>query len=129
DYGLAQRTYAALPPPPARDVRRSPWENYGAAPRPLRRPMAPSLNTGIRRDVFFARARHYRDSLEAALDPNNIPVEVFHNVLAAFQANLGTWHRYWRLRKRVLDVDHLYVFDTRAPLGRARTPVPYSQAV
>ncbi|TMF88754.1 MAG: oligoendopeptidase F [Chloroflexi bacterium] len=129
DYELAQGTYADLLTHPDRDVRRSAWENYGDAHLALRRTMAASLNTGIRRDVFFARARHYRDSLEAALDPNNIPVEVFHNVLAAFQANLGTWHRYWRLRKRVLDVDHLYVFDTRAPLGRARTPVPYSQAV
>ena len=129
DYELAQGTYADLLTNPDRDVRRSAWENYADAHLALRRTMAASLNTGVRRDVFFARARHYRDSLEAALDPNNIPVEVFHNVIAAFRANVGTWHRYWRLRKRVLDVDHLYVFDTRAPLGRGRTPVPYGQAV
>jgi len=128
-YEVAQGTYADLLSHPDREVRRTAWENYADAHLALKRTMAAALATGIRRDVFFARARRYSDSLEAALAPNNIPVEVFHNVIAAFRANAPTWHRYWRLRKRALGLDHLHVFDTRGPLSGARTPVPYGQAV
>jgi oligoendopeptidase F len=128
-YEVAQGTYADLLSHPDREVRRTAWENYADAHLALKRTMATALATGIRRDVFFTRARRYSDSLEAALAPNNIPVEVFHNVIAAFRANTPIWHRYWRLRKRALGLDHLHVFDTRAPLSGARTPVPYRQAV
>jgi oligoendopeptidase F len=128
-YEVAQGTYGDLLSHPDREVRRTAWENYADAHLALRRTMATCLATGIRRDVFFARARRYPDSLEAALAPNNIPAEVFHNVIAAFEANVGTWHRYWRLRKRVLGLDQLHIFDTRAPLTGARTPVPYTRAV
>jgi oligoendopeptidase F len=46
-----------------------------------------------------------------------VPVEVFHNVIAAFRDHLGTWHRYWRLRRRALGLDVLREHDARARLA------------
>ena len=67
--------------------------------------MAASLSGAVKRDVFFARARGHASSLEAALEPGFIPVEVFHNVVKTFRDNVGTWHRYWGIRRRMLGAE------------------------
>ncbi len=82
----------------------------------------------MKRDVFFARARRFTSSLEAALTPNHIPTDVFHNVIRTFRDNVGIWHRYWRLRQRALGQKPLKPYDTRAPLG-SPIAVPYEQSV
>ena len=125
---VAQGTYTDLLGDPDREVRRTAWESYADAHLEVARTMAACLATGNKRDAFLARSRRYRDSLEAALTPNHVPVEVFHAVVDAFRENLGTWHRYWRLRRRVLGLDPLREYDTRAPLA-TRVEVPFERAV
>jgi oligoendopeptidase F len=128
-YEIAQGTINALVTHPDRAVRKSAWESYADAHLALKNAQASALAAGVKQDVFVARARRYGSSLEAALRPNFIPLEVFHNLIATFQANLPTWHRYWRLRKRALGLDALHVYDTKAPLTSAPLTVPYQQAV
>ena len=128
EYEVAQGTYGDLLGNRDRDVRRTAWRSYADGHLRAQRTMAALLAGGIRRDVFVARARRYRDSLDAALSPNFIPAEAFHGVLSAFRENLPTWHRYWRLRRRALGLDRQYVYDTRAALDE-RVAVPYEQAV
>jgi oligoendopeptidase F len=91
--------------------------------------MAASLAGGVKRDVFFARARGYASSLEAALEPSHIPVEVFHNVVRTFREHVGTWHRYWRVRREALGLEVLRPYDTRAQLSATTLEVPYERAV
>jgi oligoendopeptidase F len=126
---VAQGTIGALLTSADPSIRRTAYESYADAHLALQNTMATSLAAGIKRDVFYARARGYASSLEAALEPAFIPLEVFHNIIRAFRANVGTWHRYWRLRRRVLGLDVLKAHDTRAPLQNFRLPVPYEQAV
>ena len=128
-YEVAQGTYGELLGSPDREARRTAWENYCDAHLALKGTMAAALATGIKRDVFYARARRYGSSLEAALEPNFIPVAVFHGMLDEFRANLPTWHRYWRLRKQALGLERQYVYDARAQLSGRRAQVPYEQAV
>jgi oligoendopeptidase F len=111
-----------------RELRRSAWESYSDAHLAASRTMAACLATGVKRDVFLTRARRYRDSLDAALAPSHIPAQVFHNVIDAFRDNVGTWHRYWRVRRRALGLDVLREYDTRAPLAR-RVELGFQQAV
>jgi oligoendopeptidase F len=128
-YEIAQGTINALVTHPDREVRRSAWESYADSHLALKNAQASALAAGVKQDVFVARARRYGSSLEAALKPNYIPLEVFHNLIATFKANLPTWHRYWRLRKRALGLGELHVYDTKAPLTASPLAVPYSQAV
>ena len=125
---VAQGLYNELLSSPDRELRRTAWESYTDAHLANARTMAACLATGVKRDAFLARARRYRDSLDAALSPNHIPVEVFHNVIAAFRDHLGTWHRYWRLRRRALGLGALREYDARAPLGE-RVAVDFRRAV
>jgi oligoendopeptidase F len=73
--------------------------------------------------------RKYKSALEAALTSNHIPVEVFHNLIQTYKKNLPIWHRYWRMRRRALGYDKLYVYDTRAPLTQKNFPISFKQTV
>ena len=117
EHEVAHGVYPELLSSADRELRRSAWESYADGHTAAARTMAACLATGIKRDVFLARARRYRDSLEAALAPAHIPTQVFHHVIDAFRDNVGTWHRYWRVRRRALGLDVLREYDTRAPLG------------
>jgi oligoendopeptidase F len=83
----------------------------------------------VKQDVFNMRARNYESSLEASLSPNNIPVEVYHNLLKVFQRNLSVWHRYWRLRKEIMGLENFHVYDIKAPLATVNPEVPFKEAV
>ena len=126
---VAQGTIGALLTSPDPSIRRTAYESYADEHLALQNTMATSLAAGVKRDVFYARARGYASSLHAALEPAFIPLEVFHNIIQAFRDNVGTWHRYWRLRRRALGLETLKPHDTRAPLQDYRLKVPYEQAV
>ena len=128
-YEIAQGTINALITHADRELRRTAWKSYADAHLALRHAQASCLAAGVKQDVFVARARRYGSSLEAALTPNFIPLEVFHNLIATFKANLPTWHRYWALRKKALGLSELHVYDTKAPLTAAPVRVPYAQSV
>src|SRR5207253_377927 len=131
-YEVAQGTINFLLAHPNRAVRQSAYENYADAHLALKNTMANCIAAGVKRDVFMARARRYDSALEASLSANHIPVEVFHNLISTFRANVPIWHRYWRVRRRALGYDQLYPYDTRATLTRQaeqRAPVPFAQAV
>jgi oligoendopeptidase F len=126
---VAQGTIGALLTSPDRDLRRSAFESYADAHIAMQHAMAANLAAGVKRDVFYARARAYGSSLEAALEPNHIPAAVYHSVIRAFQDNLGTWHRYWRVRRQALGLSALEPYDLQARLGLSKRPVTYEEAV
>jgi oligoendopeptidase F len=126
---VAQGNLSKLLTDPDREVRRTAWESYADAHLANKNAMATCIAVGVKQNVFMARARRYGSALEAALLPNHIPVEVFHNLIAVFRRNLPTWHRYWRIRRRALGYDRLFPYDRNAPLGTGKPSVPFAQAV
>jgi oligoendopeptidase F len=126
---VAQGTIGMLLTSPDRDLRRTAFENYADAHLALQHAMAANLAAGVKRDVFYSRARNYASSLEASLEPNHIPAAVFQNVIRAFRDNLGTWHRYWRVRRQALDLPAIKPYDLQARLGAPKRKVPYEEAV
>jgi oligoendopeptidase F len=127
-HEITQGTINALITHPDRTLRKNAWEGYADAHIAVENTMAQCLAAGVKQNVFIARARRYASALEAALKPNFIPLEVFHNLIATFERHLPVWHRYWRVRRAALGIDELHVYDTKAPLA---TPlvVPYEQAI
>jgi len=65
----------------------------------------------IKKNVFYKNVRKYESCLESALDGNNIPTSVYHKLIENTNKNLETFHRYLRLRKRMLGVDELHYYD------------------
>jgi len=125
---IIQGTYGKLLNSHDREIRRSAWENYADAHLASKNTMAACLATGIKQDVFLARARKYSSSLEAALTPNHIPPDVFYNLIYAFKKNLPTWHRYWAIRKQALGYKTFHVYDIKAPLTPKEQSIPFDQS-
>jgi oligoendopeptidase F len=126
---LTQGTYVKIRALADRESRRTAWENYFDLHLAFKNTLASNLTVSIKQNVFDMRARRHASTLEAALFENNIPTSVFHNLIDAFQKNLPTWHRYWRIRRKALGVDKLQPYDIWAPLTEDRARVTYDQAV
>jgi oligoendopeptidase F len=75
------------------------------------------------------RARRHPSTLVASLFDNNVPVEVFHNLIETYRKHLPTWHRYWAIRRKALGVEELYPYDIWAPLTQKRPQLTYEQTV
>lgn len=128
-YEITQGSIGGLLGHDDRELRRTAWQNYADAHLTLKNTMANALAGGVKRDIFFARARQYKNSLEAALHGTHIPPEVFDNLLKTYKANLPTWHRYWAIRRQALGYDTLHPYDITAPLSKNSPVVPYETAV
>ena len=73
----------------------------------------------MNKDIFYMKARNNESRLfQSVLDADNIPVQVYHSLVDNVNANLATFHRYLKLRKRILGVDTLHYYDLYAPLLR-----------
>jgi oligoendopeptidase F len=128
-HEVAQGTISALLTNGDRELRRTAFENYADAHLAMQNSMAANIAGGVKRDIFYARARGFPSSLAASLEPNHIPPEVYKNIIQAFRDNLDTWHRYWRIKRKALGLEALKAYDTRAELGLSTLNVPYEQAV
>ena len=112
-----------------REARRTAWEHYMDMYLSHKNTLAGTLGTSVKQNVFDMHVRGHEGTLEAALFENNIPTNVFHNLIDVFTTNLPTWHRYWRLRRKALGVDVLHPYDIWAPLTDSKPRMTYHQAV
>lgn len=96
--------------------RKKVFESYFGELDKYRGTFGVQLSANIKSDLFYMKARKYSSSLESALDANNIPVQVYHSLVKGVNDNLSTFHRYLKLRKRIMGVDTLHYYDLYAPL-------------
>ncbi len=121
--------YSTLLEHPDRKVRQSAFENYMDKHIEFKNTLANNLSTSIKSNVFYMQARQHTSSLEASLFSNNIPVDVFHNLINTFKKNLPVWHRYFALRRKALKVKDLNYYDMWAPIAKKKVKVPFEKAV
>jgi oligoendopeptidase F len=112
-----------------RVLRRNAWEHFCDGHRAVENTLANNLVTSIKQHVFLARVRGYGSVLQSRLSPANLPVDVFHNLVNTFKANLPVWHRYWAAKRRALGVEQLHPYDIWAPLVDDPPHVTYRQAI
>lgn len=77
---------------------------------------AATLNGNVKKNNFYAKARLYDSARQAALDSNKIPESVYDNLVDAINEKVPLLQRYADLRKRLLDVDELHMYDLYTPL-------------
>lgn len=110
-----------------RKVRRAAYEAMYSTYGQFKNTLAASLNSKIKGGMFFAKARNFKSSLQAALFEDNIPVSVYDNVIETINAHLEPMHRYVSLKKRVLGLDKIGMHDIYAPLvAEAKFEVPFA---
>ena len=122
EHPLTNGTFVPLLESTDRVLRRSAFEGYYARMGAFRNTLAAALDAEFRQRLFFSRARRYDDTLSAALDETEVPTEVYTNLIEAVHANLDKMYRYVALRKKLLGVDELHMWDVYTPIveGAAR---------
>ncbi len=106
-----------------RALRRSAYETYYDTLGGFRNTAAALLDAEAKKRRFFSTARKYDSPLAAAVSANRVPPEVYRNLVDTVNANLDKMHRYVRLRRRLLGVDELHMYDIYAPMvaGASKT--------
>ena len=99
-----------------REVRKNAYNAVYDAYKELINTIASAYNYNTKTDVVSARIRKYESARAAALSGDNIPAEVYDNLVAEVHKNLPAMHRYVELRKKLLGVDKLYMYDMYVPL-------------
>jgi oligoendopeptidase F len=127
---LTKERYSKFMESTDRRLRKDAMDAYNQAYLGYLNTLGVTLSGSITKDVFYARVRKYNSSLEAALYKDNIPVEVFNNLVQTVDQNLEPIHRYISLRKKVMQLDTLYKYDLWVPLvPQAKMDIPYDSTV
>ncbi|WP_153462275.1 MULTISPECIES: oligoendopeptidase F [Sediminibacillus] len=101
------------------------YETFGS----FKNTFASTLSGAVKKNNFYAKIRKYDSARQAALDNNNIPEEVYDNLVSAVNERLPLLHRYVELRKRVLKLDELHMYDLYTPLVKdISMKIPYEEA-
>ncbi|MDQ6694440.1 MAG: oligoendopeptidase F, partial [Chloroflexota bacterium] len=112
-----------------RKVRENAFHTFHKAYTNQRNTIATLYATQVKADIFYSRARKYGSSLEGSLSKDNIPVGVYNGLITAVHERMGLLHRYLDLRKRVLKLDELHMYDLHVPLlPEVDAVIPYSEA-
>lgn len=112
-----------------RHLRKSAYEGYADTHLAFQATMAQILSTGVWQTNLMAFERRYDSALHAALEPEDLPLSVFTSLMDAFRANLGTWHRFWRAKERMLGVDGLQPWDVHAAMTPEPPAIPFERSV
>ncbi|MGG4554042.1 oligoendopeptidase F [Paenibacillus humicus] len=113
---LTHGSYIQFLENPNREVRerafKAVYETYGKQKNTI----AATLSANINKNMFYSRVRKYPSVLEMSLYGDNIPKEVYTNLIDTIHESLPLLHRYLQLRKKLLGVDELHMYDLFAPL-------------
>lgn len=113
-----------------RAVRKANEEAFHGTFRHFRNSLASMMQTNVNRNRFYTEMRGYESCLRRALHDDNIPNEVYMNLIKTVNDNLEPLHRYTRLRKRILGVEDLHGYDLYCSLFPAEDEeIPYGEAV
>lgn len=112
-----------------RRVRKETFEKLYGVYKQYSRTLASIYSGHVKQLIFQAQARHYDNTLEAAVNEVNVSPQVYHNLIETVNRNLDKMHRYVRLRKRLLGVDELHMYDIYTPIiAGVSKKIPFAEA-
>jgi len=125
---LTLSNYAKYRASKDRSVRRETVEGFFKALKNYQNIFAAALAGEVKRDVMFSKARKYDQSVDAYLDVENIDPAVMDNLFRTIHRNLKPLHRYVKLRKKILKIPDVHIYDLYTPLVKSvKTDIPYDE--
>ena len=128
-HALTNGSYISLMESGDRTLRKNAFDAFYGVYDSHRNSLAAMLNAEVRKCLFFARARKYESSLQSALGPVEVPEPVYHNLIEAVHRNMDKMYRYMDLRRKVMGLDELHMYDLYANMiPEADQEIPFDQA-
>lgn len=110
-------------------VRKAAFETLYHTYEKQKNTWAATLNSSVKSDVFFAKARKYPSAIEASLDDDRVPLTVYDSLIDTVHEFLPQMHRYIQLRKKALKQDELHMYDIYVPIVPETTmAITYEEA-
>lgn len=110
-----QAGYGRYRATPNREDRKIVFEAFFGKFNDFRRTFGTEMDGNVKSHIFYTNVRNYDNTLERALDANNIPVDVYHSLIENVNKNLDHFHRYLDIKRRMMGLDTLYYYDLYAP--------------
>ena len=115
-HQVTHGSYIPLVQSSDRVLRKSAFESMYHTYEKFRNTCAATLNAQIKAVNFYSKARKYSSSLESALSANEVPVEVYKNLISAVHENMGYMYDYLALRKKLMGLEELHLYDVYTPI-------------
>lgn len=126
---LTQGRYISFLESKDRNVRKEAFETIYASYKSFQNTLAATFDANARQAAFFAKTRKYDSALAAALDDSNIPIHVYDNLIEAVHKNINLMYRYVELRKKLLNLDELHMYDLHVSMvSGVDMKIAYDQA-
>lgn len=127
---LSEGRYSTLIRSENRQVRKEAFTNLFNTYNKYRNTFAATLGGNVKKNIFYARVRKYDSTLESALEDDNVPIEVYENLINTVHANLKPLHRYVELKKKALSLDEIHMYDLYTPLVKdVKFNIPYQEGL
>lgn len=128
-HPVTHGTYIPLMHSADRVLRKSAFESLYSVYGQFRNTAAALLSAQVKQLKFYADARKYDSTLQASLDGNYVPTEVYTNLISAVHENMAPMYRYVDLRRKLLSVDELHMYDLYTPIvSDVDVNIPYEEA-
>lgn len=112
-----------------RQVRKDAFETMYGVYGDWRNTLAAMYRANVKQEAFLAKAHKYTSDLEAALDGSHIPVKVYEQLIEAVHESMPLMYRYMKLRKKLLGVEELHMYDLYVPvIEQDHSEIPFEQA-
>lgn len=126
---LTAGSYGVLMESKDRSVRKEVFRKLYRVYEEHKNMLSATFSANLKQAQFYAGMRHYGSALEAALDGGNIPVSVYDNLIAAVHEKLPAMYQYMELRKKLLHLEDLHLYDVYVPLvERPEKEIPFEEA-
>ncbi|MBQ5321820.1 MAG: oligoendopeptidase F [Oscillospiraceae bacterium] len=116
EHALTNGSFVPLEESSDRVLRKNAFEAFYGRYGDFKNTIAMTLDGEFKKRNFFAKARKYNTTREAALDHTEVPEEVYDNLIEAVHSNLDKMYKYVALRKKMLGVDELHMYDVYTPI-------------
>lgn len=128
-HPVTHGTYIPLMHSADRILRKSAFASLYSVYGQFRNTAAALLSAQVKQLKFYADARKYDSTLQASLDGNYVPTEVYTNLISAVHENMAPMYRYVDLRRKLLGVDELHMYDLYTPIvSDVDVNIPYEEA-
>lgn len=130
DVKLSSAGYMKLIYSRDRRVRRDAFMGIHDTYAKLKATLGSMLNSHVKQHIFYAKARKYDSSLQAALSGPGIPVSVYMNLVETVDKNTWRLHKYVEMRKKMMKLDEIHGYDLYVPLVEAEEKkIEYPDAI
>lgn len=128
-HPLSNGTYVPLMMSSDRALRKDTMKKYYASYSAHINTIATLMQSEVKKNIFFAKTRHFESARQAALFSNNVPVAVPDALIEAVHEKLPAFHHYMKIRKKALGLDEMHLYDIYNPIvDDIEYKVPYKEA-